>query len=216
MPVLDTTFWAQSVIAPLASAVHHSVSIPWADILGGFAAAFIGAASAFGFALWLARRDRRTQATLAMINEFSSHEILVSRFVTVAIADQVRSGVISLKFVASSSVQGCPSGFVGNMVEGLTEHQHMSQLIGWYRRLAVHLKNRWVNRKIIAATLGGTFGWTLPFLLDLGVAAEQLMVEHPSNRENHLRASWIYAMRYVDEEMSREQLRSMLPGIRRH
>lgn len=197
----------------IVAAPHHGISIPWSNLSVAVVGAFVGAMFAFGFAIWLARRDRRSQATLSMISEFSSKELLVSRFVTSGIADQVRAGTLDIKEVAKTSTQGCPTGFTGVLVEGLTEHQHLSQLIGWYRRLAVHLDKKWVDRRTIAATLGGSFGWTLPFILELGQAAEHLITLYPSPRPAELRASWIYGMRYVDYQVRRAKPHRRIPGL---
>jgi hypothetical protein len=198
-----------------AAAKGDESSVSWTAFAAQSAAAFIGAAFAFAFALLLARRARVSERTAAMIQEFSSREMLQSRFVTTNIAYQVRDGSVTLRNVALSSVQDCPVGFEGARVGDLTEHQHMSHLIGWIRRLVVHLSYGWVNRRIVAATLGGSLQWTLPFLLELADEAESVVADFPSARPIELRASWVFAVRNLDERLRRERLHRHVPGRRR-
>jgi hypothetical protein len=148
-----------------------------------------------------------------MIEEFSSPEMLTSRFVTANLARQVENGEISIRDIALSAVQGCPQGFVGKTIGELTEHQHMSYLIGWIRRLAVQLQHRWVNRRIIATALGGSLQWSMPFLLELSKAAEAVMKEFPSARPPIVRASWISAVRYLDAQLERAKFHEVLPKL---
>lgn len=191
---------------------HVDKFINGQDLVTGTVAAFLGAGFAFAFAIWLARHGRRTQTTLAMIDEFSGREMLQSRFITSSLRERVQAGTLTLRELTMSSVQGCPPGHTGAVSEGLTEHQHMSQLIGWYRRLAVQLQHGWVERKVIAATLGGSFGWSLPLLLDMSNEAEKLIVEFPSTRPDHQRASWIYAVRYVEAQLTTGKLSRHVPS----
>lgn len=191
---------------------HIDKLINGQDLVTGTVGAFLGAGFAFAFAIWLARRDRRNQTSLAMIDEFSGREMLQSRFVTSSLRERVQAGTLTLRELTMASVQGCPPGYTGPVAEGLTEHQHVSQLIGWYRRLAVQLKHNWVERKVIAATLGGSFGWSLPLLLEMADEAEALMVEFPSSRADHQRASWIYAVRYVDNQLNSGKVARHIPA----
>ncbi len=186
----------------------------WSDVLTGATSAFLGAMFAFGFAIWLARRDRVAQWTSALITEFSSRGMLESRFVTADISTKVREGTLSLRHVALTTVQDCPVGFIGRTINGLTEHQHMSQLIGWIRILAVHLRHRWVDRRIMAATIGGSLQWTLPFLLELADEADRVMEDYPSPKPPQLRASWVYAVRNVDAQLRRARPHERTPGGR--
>jgi hypothetical protein len=186
-------------------------SIPWVEVTTQGLAAFIGAIFAFGFALWIAHQQREDSSTAAMINEFSSREMLVSRFVTARIAKQVAAGEVTLRDVALSSVQDCPIGFEGRTIDTLTEHQHMSYVVGWIRRLAVQLQHRWVNRKVIAIALGGSLQWSLPFLLRLADEAERVMKVYPSETPPAVRASWIYSVRYVDAQLKRVKFYKRLP-----
>lgn len=200
--------------APAHEKSKPPASIPWLEVTTQALAAFIGAIFAFGFALWIAHQQREDSSTAAMINEFSSKEMLVSRFVTVGIARQVAAGEVTLRAVALSSVQDCPVGFEGSTIDTLTEHQHMSYIIGWIRRLAVQLQHRWVNRKVIAIALGGSLQWSLPFLLRLAGEAERVMKEYPSENPPGVRASWIYSVRYVDAQLKRVKFYKRLPSLK--
>jgi hypothetical protein len=195
-----------------SSAVQAPQSFPWRLLIIQCSGAFIGAICAFGFALWLTHRQRRDAATAAKIDEFSSSEMLRSRFVTAQIARQVEQGEISLRDVALSAVQGCPPGFVGKTIGDLTEHQHMSHLIGWIRRLSVQLEHRWVSRPIIAKALGGSLQWSIPFLLSLSAEAESVMKEFPTDTPPTVRASWVYAVRYLDAQLKKAQFHKRPPG----
>ncbi len=110
---------------------------PWLTFGSQFLLAFLGAGFAFIFAIWLANQQRVSATTEALINEFSSRDMLKSRFVTVGISDQVKEGTIDLRDIAKSSLQDCPKKFVGVEIDGFTEHQHMSHVIGFYRKLAL-------------------------------------------------------------------------------
>jgi hypothetical protein len=200
-------------IVAVSKAAHKS-AFPWDDLLVQITGAFVGAAFAFGFALWLARRDRRSDRTAVMILEYSSREMLQSRFVTTNIAYQIEAGSLTLREVALTSVQDCPVGFEGNVIDGLTEHQHMSHLIGWLRRLAVHMSNHWVDRKVMAATLGGSLQWTLPFFLQLAEEAERIVSDYPSVKPIELRASWVFAIRSVDRQIREARPHRRVPGGR--
>lgn len=195
-----------------SSAVQPPQPFPWRLLIIQCSGAFIGAICAFGFALWLTHRQRRDAATAAKIDEFSSPEMLRSRFVTAQIARQVEQGEISLRDVALSAVQGCPPGFVGKTIGDLTEHQHMSHLIGWIRRLSVQLEHRWVSRTIIAKALGGSLQWSIPFLLSLSAEAESVMKEFPTDMPPTVRASWVYAVRYLDAQLKKAQFDKRPPG----
>jgi hypothetical protein len=195
-----------------SSAVQPPQSFPWRLLIVQCSGAFIGAICAFGFALWLTHRQRRDAATAAKIDEFSSAEMLRSRFVTAQIARQVEQGEIHLRDVALSAVQGCPPGFVGKTIGDLTEHQHMSHLIGWIRRLSVQLEHRWVSRTIIAKALGGSLQWSMPFLLNLSAEAESVMKEFPNDLPPTVRASWVYAVRYLDAQLKKAEFHKRPPG----
>lgn len=183
--------------------IEQASSSGWSDFLAQAVAAFIGASFAFGFALWLTRRQRVAASTAEMIGQFSSREMITSRYVTADIAARVEREEIDIKEIAKSSLQDCPKGFVGETIDGLTEHQHMSNLIGWLRRLAVQLRYKWVSRNTIALTLGGSLQWSLPFLLRVAAATEELAREYTSERPLSARAAWVYALRYVDSELKR-------------
>jgi hypothetical protein len=187
---------------------------PVNDLIVQTFGAFIGAGLAFGFALWLAMHQRRSDRTAAMVDEFSSREMVQSRFVTANVDTQVRDGKLTLRDVALSMVRDCPVGLIGTTIDGLTEHQHITQVVGWMRRLAVHLQQRWVDRRVIAATLGGSLQWTLPLLLQLAAEAELIMKEFPSDRPPELRASWIYAVRNLDAELKKTKPHHRVPGGR--
>jgi hypothetical protein len=187
---------------------------PWDSLAIQIAGAFVGATFAFGFAIWLTRRDRRAERTASMIQEFSSREMLESRFVTTSIAYQVAEGTISLRDVALTSVQDCPVGFEGLMVNGLTEHQHMSHLMGWIRRLAVHMSHHWVDRRVIASSLGGSLHWSLPFFLDLAKEAEAVVRDYPAPNPIEIRASWVFAVRSVERQLLRADPHRNVPGGR--
>lgn len=176
--------------------------------------AFVGAICAFVFAIWLARRNRRNETSLAMIVEFSSSDMLKTRYIVHNIRSRINGGGLSLREVTLSSVQGCPTGFQGDVVHGLTEHQHISNITGWYRRLSIMLQKRAVDHKLIVATLGGSFGWSLPLLVDMANEAESLMAEFPSERPLHLRASWIYAIRHVDNIVNAKRVAKLTPSGR--
>ncbi|MCP4304547.1 MAG: hypothetical protein GY788_06665 [bacterium] len=191
-----------------------SDGFPWADLVVQTVGGFLGAIFAFMFAIWLMRRQRVSDWTSAMIAEFSAHDMLMSRFVTSDITQQIEQGSITLRDVALTTVQGCPVGFVGRDIEGLTEHQHMSNMIGWYRRLATQLENGWVDRHVVATTLGGSFGWTLPFLLEVGEEAKTVIAEHASDRPDHLRASWTRAIESVDSAMKKARHDKASPTVR--
>ena len=194
-------------------AAPSSKGFPWAALAVSISSAFIGSLLAFGFALWLARRERVARTTLEMVNQFSSREMLQSRFVTTGVATQVRDGRVSIRDVALSTVQDCPVGFVGITVDGLTEHQHISNVIGWLRRLAVHVRNGWVDQGVVAGALGGSLQWTLPFLLEVAAEAEHVMNDYPSTQAPEFRASWAYAVRYLDIQLYGPDVRSHMPGV---
>lgn len=187
----------EPLLASIAESLESSTSEKVLAIVQQFGLAFAGALLAFLFALWLAKRQRVTASTEALINEFSSREMLKSRFATVGIADKVSSGAISLEAVASSSLQGTPKDFVGDEIDGLSEHQHMSHVIGFYRRLALSLRHGWVNQKHIERSIGGSLHWTLPFLMELSDEVETLAEKTPTGRPLSERAAWVFSVRYV-------------------
>ena len=191
----------RGILDDILAAIQPSDLNPWFDITKQFLISFVGAGLAFGFALWLASRQRKAATTEALINEFSSREMLKSRFTTVGVADKVTSGTLSLADVAMSSLQGVPKPFAGEVVDGLTEHQHVSHVIGYYRRLALALRYKWINRTQLTHTIGGSFGWTLPFLLELADEVERVANENPTGSPLSERAAWVYAVRYVDSKV---------------
>jgi len=181
-------------------------AFPWTDLFLRLLTAFLGSLFAFSFALWLNRRERRAQRTSDLIKEYSSREMLVSRFVTVSVADRITDGEISIRDLALTMVQDCPVGFTGQAVDGLTEHAQISLLIGWMRRLAISVDHGWIDNQTLAVTLGGSLQWTLPFLLRVGEAAELVMQEYPSSRAPEVRASWIFALRKIDAFLRQSRL----------
>lgn len=202
----------QEVLAQILLNLQKPEVNQWLVFGSQFLLAFLGAGFAFVFAIWLAKQQRVSATTEALINEFSSRDMLKSRFVTVGISDQVKDGSLDLKEIAKSSLQDCPKGFIGVESDGFTEHQHMSHVIGFYRKLALSFRYKWVLRNHIKQSIGGSLQWTLPFLLLLADEVEKISKEFPSERSISERASWIFAVRYINNQLNNLKKEISLEG----
>ncbi|CAN0453624.1 unnamed protein product, partial [Ectocarpus fasciculatus] len=98
---------------------------------------------------------RNEERTLNFINEFFSKDFTAHRSANWKTKKALAGNEITMEFVAKGFVVGIDEpSFEGDLVNGLTEHNHLGMLLYFLQRISFALSSQLVDQDALKATLG--------------------------------------------------------------
>lgn len=160
------------LLAEITSA-NASSGFPLTEIIAG--AAGTVAILAFGWSVYTYRSQqqdslsrRKEERTLDFINEFFSRDFTTHRSANWKTKEKVANGNVTMASVANGFIVGVQdASFEGEILDGLSEHNHLGMLLFFLQRLSFALSSDLVDQDALKATLGYQLRWHSEFLDDL-------------------------------------------------
>jgi hypothetical protein len=115
-------------------------------------------------------QDRRTRsfelASEYLGKSFIMHRHAVNHLSELVADDNIESATIEA-VARGFWFPGSSGAYVGEVIDGLTLHQHLEIELGWYRRVGYAVKSHLVDVRSLRAQLGGSLDWSACLIRDL-------------------------------------------------
>ena len=158
-----------------------------------FVSALIGALfSAVLFHNLAMRREKQQQIyqhTQEIVNHFYSKEFIGQRVALWKMRSAVLDDKVSIRFISYGYIYPIENKcYDGSIVEGLSEHQHLTLFFGFIERLGLYLKKKQIDKDMIISALSYEFIWKADLIRaiaeDVKLIAKENSTITPSFVEN--------------------------------